>query len=40
LLLKVEVEGAGSVTVDSNTGLRFMSMPNREAYGNYRVKIY
>jgi hypothetical protein len=30
----------GSVSAESNTGLRFMSMPNREAYGNYRVKIY
>lgn len=30
----------GSVGDESNTGLRFMSMPNREAYGNYRVKIY
>jgi len=30
----------GSVSTESNTGLRFMSMPNREAYGNYRVKIY
>lgn len=30
----------GSVSIESNTGLRFMSMPNREAYGNYRVKIY
>lgn len=30
----------GSLNADSNTGLRFMAMPDREAYGNYRVKIY
>jgi hypothetical protein len=30
----------GSISIESNTGLRFMSMPSREAYGNYRVKIY
>ncbi len=30
----------GSISIESNSGLRFMSMPNREAYGNYRVRIY
>jgi hypothetical protein len=27
-------------TLDGTTGLRFMALKDREALGNYRVKIY
>lgn len=27
-------------TIEGTTGLRFMALPDREALGNYRVKIY